>query len=117
MKVYRFAWLLLLLVGCAALHEQQSTKPQDIARVAVDEANAALTALNRVISSNVKNGVWTKPQAQSFLDTSKEYGKQVDRAREALRLGDFTDAEARAKTVKALIIVLQRKVAEAGRQS
>jgi len=86
------------------------------ARVAIDEANAYLTALNKVIGDNAATGVWTKEQAQVYLDESKAYGKRVDNARELLRGGLLTDAQSQAEVVKALILTLHKRVAEAARK-
>lgn len=119
----------ILLSGCAMvkqmaqpLHKSPSAemstveKAQYVARAAIDEANAALTAVNRTITANVKAKVWTKDQAQGYLDESKKYGKQVDDAREALRLSNFANAEAQANAVKALILKLQQRIAVKARK-
>lgn len=89
---------------------------QQLARHTVEEANAALTAVNRTIATNVTAKVWTKAQAQSYLDESKKYGKQVDAARDALRLLNFSDAQAQAGAVKALILELQKRIAAEARK-
>ena len=86
------------------------------ARIAVDEANASLTALDKVIGQNAESGVWTRAQAQDYLDTSKEYGRKVDAARAALRSGLPVDAQSQAEVVKVLILTLHKRVAEAARK-
>lgn len=113
----------LLLTGCGMLeplHGDQAVTTEasavHAARVAIDEANASLTALNIVIGQNVQAGVWTKPQAQSALNESKNYGKRVDAARELLRGGLLTDAKSQAEAAKTLILLLQKRVAEAARK-
>lgn len=97
-------------------NESPAAKALRLAHVAVNEANAALTALNNVIGSNAEAGVWTKAQAQGYLDQSKEYGKKVDGARAALRLGNLTEARSQAELVKSMILLLHRKVAEQARK-
>lgn len=87
-----------------------------VAQAAVNEANIALTAAAHVIAANVKDGIWTKPQAQSYLDKVKEYAKRVDQAQDLVRLGSFASAQAQADTVRALIVVLHREVAAQARK-
>jgi hypothetical protein len=89
---------------------------QKAARIAVDEANAALTALNRTIAANVKEGIWTKEQGQSALDESKAHGKNVDRAVTALEAGLYLDAQNQAELAKRVILSLHKKAAERARQ-
>jgi len=119
--------LALALGGCGTLqgmseplHGDQAATTEAPAmrnaRVAVDEANASLTALNKVIGDNAETGVWTKAQAQGYLNDSKAYGKKVDAARELLRGGLLVDAKSQAEAVKALILVLHKRVADAARK-
>lgn len=82
------------------------------ARTSIDEANGALLAFDAVIDSNIDNKIWDKKTAQDYLDQSKAAGKRVTQAREALRLGNVTDAKGQAEAVKKLIIELQRQVAK-----
>lgn len=118
--------LTVLLAGCVSTaplqtpvvveNESTEAKALRLAHVAVNEASAALTALNNVIGSNAESGVWTKAQAQSYLDTSKEYGKQVYRARVLLSMGNPLEARTQAELVKSMIMILHKKVAEAARK-
>lgn len=114
--------LVFVLSGCpavtgGAVHSKPSTESTVVAgaRTAVDEANAALTALNNVIGQNVVDGVWTKPQAQTYLDKSKAFGKQADDARALLRAGDPLKAENQAKLLRQAILVLHKEVAQQAR--
>jgi len=122
--------LLVLLAGCGVggvlnvepLHtpivvesEDAAVKAFRIARNAVDEANAELTAVNRVIDSNAKAGIWTKEQAQGYLNQSKAFGRDVDKAQDSLLLGNLNDASVRAAAIKALILQLQLEVAKMAR--
>lgn len=116
--------LALLIAGCgltAPLHDPDKAATEstavNAARVAIDEGNALLTAVNRTIGANVEAGVWTKSQAQAYLDESKALGKRLDQAREALRLGDIRDARAQADAVKALITALHARVAAEARRN
>jgi len=86
------------------------------ARVAIDEANASLTGLNNVIGQNVEAKVWTKAQAQAYLDQSKDYGKKVDDARDFLRGGLLTEAKSQADAAKSLILILHTRVAAEARK-
>lgn len=114
--------ILAALGGCqlfAPLHKQTSTvgmtvvrQAERAARVAVDEANAALTALNRTIATNVKEGIWTKERAQEALNESKIQGARVDAAASALVAGLYLDAQNQAELAKKVITTLHKKAAE-----
>ena len=118
MRAAAFILLASLLSACAPepLRSVDTGEPAAVqaARVAIDEANGALTALNRTIGANVEQDIWTPDQAQAWLDESKSLGRKVDEARKALRLGDVTSAEGQAKAVRELILILHRKAAEQG---
>jgi len=124
-------FLILLLAGCAGMsgmtqplhapvavtNEDSAVKAYRVAHEAIDEANAALNALNITIGNNAASGVWTKEQAQDYLDQSKAQGKKLDVAREALRFGNLADANTQAELVKTLLLNLQRKVAAEARKA
>lgn len=86
------------------------------AQLAINEANLALTAAANVISANVKDRIWTKNQAQDYLNKVRDYAKQVDRAQELVRFGDFAQGKTQAEAVKALIVILHREIAAKARQ-
>lgn len=123
---------LMALYGCAVmegltspLHKQPTAEQEAaetpaqkalrLAHATIDEANAALLSLDKVINDNFDNQVWTKAEAQGYLDQSVKFGKQLDKAREALRLGDLTGAQQQAEALRNLIITLQRKAAAGAR--
>jgi len=120
-----FLSLLFLLPGCGLmkdttepLHKQQSTEsaPVTAARTAIDEANALLTSINRVITQNVNDKIWTAAQAQGYLNESKASGKKVDDARNLLRLGFVNEAKTEAEAIKVVLIALQRRIATEARK-
>jgi len=129
-KLYSAAELLTVLIILAVLSacvtmteslhnpEAVSTEAPAVkaARTAIDEGNALLTAVNRTIGANVDAKVWTRAQAQGYLDQSAGLGGRLDQAREALRLGNPGDAQAKADAVRSLILALQRKIAEEARK-
>ena len=117
--------VLSLAAGCETfqaatqpLPRAESSEPAPVkaARLAIDEANAALIGLNVVIGDNVAAKVWTPDQAQTYLDESKAAGGKLDRAREVLRAGLPLDARSQAEAVRALVIALHRQVAAAARK-
>ena len=114
--------LALLLPGCALfgpvepVSTRALTTPAEQAQNAVNEANLSLTAAANVIAQNVKDGIWTKEQGRTYLDKVKNYAKQVDRAQELVKLGEFGQGKTQAEAVKALIIVLHREAAAAARR-
>lgn len=111
-----------LLAGCVPrpLHDpaKETGEPPAVRAVrnVIDEGNALLTAVNRTIQANVSGRVWTKAQAQPYLDESQALGKRLDQAREGLRLGNIDDAKTKADAVKVLITTLHAMVAAAGRK-
>ena len=116
--------LLLPLAGCgvfqpAPVHSKASTGTSAVAtvRTIIDESYATLIALNRTISQNLDDRIWTPEQARPYLEKSADYRKQTDRARELLRLGDPFAAETQAKAVRELILRLHREVATKARSS
>ena len=128
------ALLVITLSGCAAmsgvfspLHAPQTDaqaaaetpeqKALRLAREAVDESNAALLSLNKTIDANIDNQVWQAAEAQDYLDQSVAFGKKLTQARDALRLGNFADAQQQAEALRTLIILLQKKAAERANQS
>jgi PBP1b-binding outer membrane lipoprotein LpoB len=119
-------FLALMLGGCSMFGPLETATPMSVpttlpeagrqAQLAINEANLALTAAANVIAANVKDGIWTKAQAQGYLDKVREYAKQVDRAQEAVRLGQFSTAQAQANAVQALILILHREAAAQARK-
>lgn len=109
--------VLQVMAGCAAVglapvSSQKPHTPQEIAQAAINEANATLTAINSTIASNVKEGIFTKAEAQDYLNQSISYGKRVDQAKALLDSGNISDAKTQADILQSLILSLQRKVAE-----
>jgi len=110
-------------VGCSSFTEPlarsaTSTESSAVAAVrrVIDEGYATLTSLNRVIASNAREGVWTKSQAQSYLNQTREVGGKLDKARDALALGDIADAKNQAELTRVLLVELQRRVAAEARK-
>ena len=69
-----------------------------------------------MIRGNIKDQIWTKEQAQSYLDKVKLYRKDVDRAQEAVDAGNFITANGQANAVRSLIVILHREVAAQARK-
>ena len=86
------------------------------AQLAVNEANLGLTAAANVIAANVKDRIWTKAQAQGYLNKVRDYSVQVDRAQNLIRLGDFAKGKTEAEAVRSLIVLLHREIAEQARR-
>ena len=90
MRTFLALFVAIALSGCALVGQVEPLSTMSVpatlpeagkqAQVAVNEANLALTAAANVIAANVKDGIWTKAQAQGYLDKVKDYAKQVDRA-------------------------------------
>lgn len=87
------------------------------AQQAINEANIALTAAYRVIGDNAEAGVWTKGQAQGYMDKVNGYSGQVDEAQAALDRGMWATAASQAALVNQLILALSKEVASQARKA
>lgn len=114
--------LALFLAGCQLfgpiepVSTRPITTPAEQAQNAVNEANLGLTAAANVVAGNVKDRIWTKAQAQPYLDKIKDYAQQVDRAQELIRLGEFGAGKTQAEATRALIVILHREIAAKARE-
>ena len=123
-KLFAVLALALFLPGCAIFGEPvgQIAVPKDISEVgqqaanAVNEAYVALIAANNLIKSNVDAGIYTKEQAQRYLDRSKVARLKVDAAKAAFDATDYTSAVSQANITKTLLLALQREVAAQARK-
>jgi polyhydroxyalkanoate synthesis regulator phasin len=103
------AALMVALGGCI----NQPTVPQT-PQEAINEANITLTATATVIGQNVKDGIFTKDEAQRYVDKVRELGGQLDQAQALVKSG-MPDAKSRAELVRSLILALHREVATRAR--
>lgn len=109
--------------SCAVFDPQPLPKPDTneaqaikSLREIVNEGYAGVTSLNRVIEQNVLAGVWTKSQAQEYLDFSKETRKKLDKARDVLKLQDVAAAKTQREIVDKVVLELHKKIAAAARK-
>jgi len=119
-----FAVALLSLQGCPGLTEvkpvyeapgeKQLTKANQ-AQISINEVRALLTGFNQAIAQNVRAKVWTKPQAQGYLDQSKALRSNLDKVQAMLDLGDISNANTQRALIMAGILSLQRRAAATGR--
>ena len=126
MKQLILALVLAVLPACAFVGPVEPVAPIAVpttlpaagkqAQNAINEANIDLTAAASVINANIKDAIWTKAQAQAYLDKVRDYSKRVDRAQEAVRLGDFGSAKGQVEAVRSLILILHREVAAQARK-
>lgn len=129
-KLAALLLIMPLLGGCPAVtgifqplhtnvvveNEDAAVKAYRLAHEAIDEANSILFAVDKTIGNNAEAGVWTKAQAQAYLDQSKDYGKKLDKAREMMRVGNLADAKSQADAIKSFVLILQKEVAKAARK-
>lgn len=104
------ATIVLFLAALVACTTPQVKSPQD----AINEANVTLTAVANVIAQNVKDGIFTKDEAQKYLDQVKDLARKVDTAQALIRAGDPKGAE-QAELLRTLIVALHREVAARAR--
>jgi soluble cytochrome b562 len=105
-----FGLVLLYTLGCANPIVAPKS-PQE----AINEANVYLTATANVIKQNAEDKVYTKDEAQRYLDKVRDLAKQVDNA-QALVTAGLPNAKDQAELVRALIIALHREVAARARK-
>ncbi|MDH4172140.1 MAG: hypothetical protein OEW90_05000 [Betaproteobacteria bacterium] len=114
--------MILTLPACKSftepVHGVTSTESKAVAaaRNAIDEANVLLASVNKVIGDNAAAGVWTKAQAQGWLDETKAAGKKVGEARELLRAGLVVDAQTQAEAIRRVILAIQKRIAAEARK-
>jgi hypothetical protein len=118
--------VLSLMPACGILGPVQPAAPIAVpstlpeagrqAQNAINEATLGIAAAANVVRANVKDGIWTKAQAQGYLDKLGTYLKDVDRAQTALNVGNFTSAKAQADLLSSLILILHREVAAQARK-
>lgn len=106
-------------MGLAPLHSDSdiqemssATSPAEAAaRVAVDEANANLSAAYRVIKSNSDGRLWKKATAKQYLAKVQEVERNyVDPAFRLLVSRDWSSAQVKAAAARELLILLQREM-------
>lgn len=83
----------------------------------INEANVLLTALNLTIKDDVEGGIYTKAQAQGYLDKTKAAGAKVDEAQLLLAKGDYSKAISVAQLQKTVLLALQRELAAQARKA
>lgn len=120
------AIVLALLPGCGVFGPVQPVTSMSVpttlpeagreAQNVINEATLAITAAANVVRLNVKDEIWTKAQAQGYLDKLAGYLKDIDRAQDALDLGNFTSAKAQADLLSSLILILHREAAAQARK-
>ena len=120
-----FAILLVFNLGaCEILIPQKADIPvsQDLpaigqtAQRTINEANVAIVAAYRVIGQNVKDGIWTKEQAQGYHNKVTDMRRRVDEAQRLVDLGEFGKGKTQAEAVQALIVILHREIAAQARK-
>ena len=112
--------LLVTIGGCGIFGPTEpvgkASTPAEQAQLAVNEANLSLTAAANVVAGNVKDRIWTKEQAQGYLNKIRDYARDVDRAQDLVRAGQFELGKSQAELTKSLIIILHREIAAKARQ-
>ena len=124
MRILLIGVLCLGLAGCEVLIPRPADIPvsQDLpaigqtAQRTINEANVAIVAAYRVIGQNVKDGIWTKEQAQGYHNKVTDMRRRVDEAQRLVDLGEFGKGKTQAEAVQALIVILHREIAAQARK-
>ena len=107
------------LTGCAVVETQpiveEAETRQEKIQAAFAETRALLIAFNQTIAQNARDRVWTKEQAQGYLDESRALRLKLDKAEAFLGDGDLDTAEAQRTIIRQAIVALQRRAAATGR--
>lgn len=115
---------MFLLGGCGTTFkspteipvDQSLSDPAKAAQKALNSANVILTASYMTVDQNRSDGVYTKEEALEILDRLDKLGREVDKAQDAFRVGQFFDAEHKAKILREAISLIHREVAAKARK-
>jgi hypothetical protein len=127
-KKFLLAFMLGVLVhfaGCAVFTDPVSQKnPAVCAQIAATaqpvcneagqaflKAEGLLIAVNQTIKQNADARLWTKDQAQSYLDRSKAARLKLDAAYDVFKSGDYGAALSQANLTNTLLQALLTEVA------
>lgn len=109
----------LAIGGCAAVQPlpapvvapeaSAAAKAMAKAQQAVNEANVALTSINKAITSGVSTGMLSVPSAKDLGARADKLGAQVDNAQRLIRLGKG-EAVTEAELVRSLVLALYAEV-------
>lgn len=112
-----------LLSGCPELLQkadipvsQTLPAPAQEVQKMINEANILITASANVVAQNLKDGVMTQAENDSYAVQLRQIAAKVDSAQSLLRLGDFTNARSQAETMQRAISALHREVASRARR-
>lgn len=120
--------LIVLVSGCVMLETKPTTSQEVMAqclqketklvcemRAFLVERYAEVTSFNSVIKTNTAAGVWSKAQAQEYLDASRKVRGALDEMKRLLDLGNISEAVGQRELALHLITELQRKIAAKAR--
>jgi hypothetical protein len=128
-KKFFAALALAILSGCALFTPYQAPVSQKApvvceavtaegAKTACAEAGdvlikayVTLAAVNQDIKETAPTGVWTKAQAQGYLDRSKDARQRLDKAWTIFAAGDYQSALSQANITTTLLVALEKEVA------
>jgi hypothetical protein len=99
-------------VVCNALTADGAKSACAEAGDALIKAYVTLDAVDLDIKQTAPTGIWTKAQAQSYLDRSKDARKKLDKAWEVFASGDYQSALSSANVTATLITDLEQELAK-----
>lgn len=122
---FLLVFLMGFVFGCAVLTDPVSQKNPAVcaslpsaAQSTCNEAGQAflkaeglLIAVNQTIKQNADARLWTKAQAQSYLDRSKDARTKLDAAYAVFKNGDYGAALSQANLTNTLLQALLTEVA------
>ena len=124
MRLFIAILFALNLSGCALFLPQAGGIPVSQAlpplgqqaQNAINESNVAIAAAYRVITQNVKEGIWIKSEAQSYHNKVTDMRRRVDDAQRLVDLGEFGKGKTEAEAAQALLLILHREIAAQARK-
>ena len=124
MRLFIAILLALNLSGCALFVPQAGGIPVSQAlpplgqqaQNVINESNVAIVAAYKVITQNVKEGIWTKSQAQNYHNKVTDMSRRVDDAQRLVDLGEFGKGKTEAEAAQALLLILHREIAAQARK-
>ena len=128
MRKFLVLLALTLVTGCALFEPYQapvSNKPAVVCQAfngdaatacaqagdVIIKAYVTLAALDQDIAQTAPAGIWTKAQAQSYLDQSKAAHAKLDAAWDVYSTGNYAAALDQANLTMTLITALEKQVA------
>lgn len=102
----------LALTGCPTqpIHDTKPETPQQAAKQALDEMNAAIAAAASTLLQAYKDGAVSDANLKDWRQTLNEAAEAADKAQALLDVGDLSTAQGKIAAAQALLNVAQKRL-------